>query len=132
MAASDFVPGNDLERHLLEAQRDHESVPRLMQTLLASKVVMMLDRAVPESGWDNSASPLVLNSTTGTPLFAIFTSIERAKPSGSHQYALLVDFKWILRGIAPGVGLVVNAGLSVGLEMPPEGVAELKRDAAGQ
>jgi hypothetical protein len=63
-------------------------------------------------------------------MLALFTSVERTTPmaqnSNQHKYALLVDFKWVLRGVAPGVGVVINPGWPVGVEIEPGRVAELK------
>jgi hypothetical protein len=106
------------------------SVDDFFARLLASQAVLLLDKEVPESGWDNGISPLVLVSPRGGNVLAIFTSVERATPmsqnSNTHKYALLVDFRWILKGVTPGLGIAVNPGWGVGLEIEPARVAELK------
>jgi hypothetical protein len=43
-------------------------------------------------------------------------------------FGLITDFKWLLKGVQAGVGIVINPGSSAGLEMPPSGVLELKAD----
>jgi len=132
--ASGFEPNNELERALVQAQAGKLSVPEFFAHLLKSQVVILLDSAPPQSGaWDNNISPLVLRSSTGSNVLAVFTSKERATPmtqkAKKHQYALLTDFSWVLKGVAPGVGIVVNPGWPVGLEIQPERVAELKGSA---
>jgi hypothetical protein len=128
--AAEFHPSNELERALVQAQSRTLSVDQFFERLLASQVALLLDKEVPESGWDNSISPLVLASPRGGNVLAAFTDVDRAtsmnKRSSSHKYALLVDFRWVLKGVAPGVGIVLNPGWPVGVEIEPTRVAELK------
>lgn len=107
------------------------SVEDFFARLLASQVALLLDKEVPESGWDVGISPLVLVSPRGgNNVLAVFTSVERATPmsqnSSTHKHALLVDFRWVLKGTTPGLGLVVNPGWPVGVEIEPARVVELK------
>jgi hypothetical protein len=129
-SGAEFHPSNELERALVQAQARTMSVDDFFARLLASQAVLLLDKEVPESGWDNGISPLVLVSPRGGNVLAIFTSVERATPmsqnSNTHKYALLVDFRWILKGVTPGLGIAVNPGWGVGLEIEPARVAELK------
>lgn len=126
----EFHPSNELERTLSRAQARTMSVDDFFAHLLVSQVALLLDKEVPESGWDNNISPLVLMSPRGGNVLAVFTGVDRATPmsqnSKSHKYALLVDFRWVLKGAAPGVGIVVNPGWPVGVEIEPARVAELK------
>jgi hypothetical protein len=43
----------------------------------------------------------------------------------AHVHALFVDFAWIVRGLAPGVGLAINPGDALGLELRPETAQKL-------
>ena len=126
----EFHASNELENALVQAQARTMPVDDFFGRLLASQVALLLDKEVPESGWDNSISPLVLVSPRGDNVLAVFTGVERAMPmsqtSSSHKYALFVDFRWVLKGVAPGVGIVVNPGWPVGVETEPARVAELK------
>jgi hypothetical protein len=60
----------------------------------------------------------------------MFTAPERStswhKQLPRFEFGLLVQFQWLLRGIASNVGVVINPGHSVGLELAPEAVANLK------
>src|SRR6478672_13128926 len=102
---AEFHPSNELARALVQAQARAMSVEDFFGRLLASQVVLLLDKEVPESGWDSSISPMVLVSPRGGSVLAIFTAVDRATPtsqrSNSHKYALLVDFRWVLKGVAP-------------------------------
>lgn len=129
-STTEFRPGNELERALVQAQARTMSVDDFFMHLVASQVVLLLDKEVPESGWSNDISPLTLVSPRGGNVLAVFTGVERATPtsqnSSRHKYALLVDFRWALKGVSPGLGVVVNPGWSVGVEIEPARVAELK------
>lgn len=132
-----FEPSNALEQALFAAQRGELPVGAFMDTLLASKVFVLIDKDIGPSGtWDNSATPMVLSNQSGGPVLAIFTAPERSGDWSKRQprfaFGLLTDFSWLLRGIAPTVGIVINPGLTVGLEMPPSGVLELKKQAAAK
>jgi hypothetical protein len=127
----EFHPSNELEHALVQAQAREMSVDDFFARLLASQVAILLDRKVPQSGWHNGISPLVLVSPrAGNNVLAVFTSVERATPmsqnSKTHKYALLVDFRWVLKGTTPGLGVVVNPGWPVGVEIEPARVVELK------
>lgn len=128
-----FEPANKLERALLASQKGQLPVPEFIEILLASQVMILIDREVGQNGmWDKSAKPMVLIDTAGAPALAIFTAPERSgtwpqrKPK--YCFAFLTDFSWILRYMSPKVGIVINPGQSVGLEMPASGVLKLKQE----
>jgi hypothetical protein len=130
-----FEPLNDLESALIQAQAGNLSAMDFLGKLSTSKVFVLLDKELPPSGlWDNSASLMVLSNIAGTPVLALFTAPERSEgwPAQFQRFSfgLLTDFSWLIRGIAKGVGIVVNPGHSVGLEISPERVAELAIEAA--
>jgi hypothetical protein len=117
------------------AQRGAVSINDFLASLVEAKVFVLLDKDPGPSGkWDNTASPLVLNSQGGVPMLAVFTAPERSSgwPLRFPQYSfgLLTDFRWLLRGVASGVGLVINPGSVVGLEMPPSGIEQLRTTQA--
>jgi len=129
-----FEPSNDLEHALLQAQEGRLAVSALMKTLLASKVFVLIDKELGPSGvWDNSVSPMVLSNVAGGPVLAVFTAPERSaewpKNYPQYKFGLLTDFRWLLKGIATGVGVAINPGSPVSLEMPAAGVEQLKTEA---
>lgn len=132
---STFSPLNELEVHLLQAQEGELSPSAFLDSLLTDQVFVLLDRAITEGGeWDEGTSPLVLTNEADEPMFAVFSAPERAslwsEQAPAFEHALQVDFRWLLSGISDGVGVVLNPGFDVGMEMIPEAVAQLKQRAA--
>lgn len=131
--ASEVKPQNDLERALLLVQTGKLPVHDFFAQHLKSQVVILLDHAPPSSGaWDNSNSPLVLKELNGDRVLAVFTSKERSAPmtrmhmAKRHNVAVLTDFTQVLKGVAPGIGIVINAGWPIGLVIKPSQVVALK------
>ena len=123
-----------LESKLQAAQQGLCSAPELFEELLASQIIVLLDKPIADDGrWDPTARPLTLNSPNGFAVMAVFTTHEKGMPwvqqSPAHVHALYVDFAWIVRGLAPGVGLVINAGDALGLELQPETAQKLAQAA---
>ena len=103
--------------------------------LLSTQVFVLTDRAAaPDGRWDDAASLLVLTSPTGVPLLALFTAPERAThwPAQAPEYAfgLLVEFRWLLHSSTSEVGMVINPGLPVALEIPAADLVQLRADSA--
>lgn len=125
---------NTLETKLQAAQQGQCSAPELFDEMLAAQIIVLLDKPIGDDGrWDPTARPLALNSPNGFPVMAIFTTHEKGMPwvqqSPSHAHALYVDFAWIVRGLAPGVGLAINPGDALGLELQPETAQKLAQAA---
>ena len=131
------APSNLLERALLAAREGKVSMQVLVETLLASPVFVLLDREPPKDGrLGPETRPLVLANAAGQTVFAVFTAPERANAwlqrEPDFRHGLMVDFRWLLPGIADGVGLVVNPGTDLGFEMPAANVQVLKDSVAGK
>lgn len=127
----DFIAKNPLEEVLLEAQSGRVPPSKLFDTLYTSQVFVLINKEIGPSGvWDNDIALLVLNSQSGIPVVAMFTSPERSKgwPERAQEfkYGLLVDFRWLLKGIAQEAGVVLNPGSAVGVELVPNIIQKLK------
>ncbi len=128
------APLNDLELRLMQAQDGTLAAPAFLDSLLADQVFVLLDKAVDaDAEWDDSITPLVLTSEANEPMFAIFSAVERAAPWSEQlpqfENALQVDMRWLLTAMSDGVGIVLNPGFDVGMEMIPDAVAQLKQRA---
>lgn len=133
MTAPRFDPLNDLEVALAAAKAGTGTIDALIDRLQDSQVFLLLDRDPgPEEARDESAVPLTLNNAQGQPLLALFSAPERsismtlAYPG--YAFGVWVEFRWLLRLVRPGVGLVLNPGAIAGFEMPASAVAQLQAE----
>lgn len=129
---SEFVPGNVLEQALSDAQDGTATADAFLGELVRSQIVILLDREVdPDGRWDPTINLCVLNNAAGDPVVAVFTSPERADPWQGQlpqfEYGLLVSFAWLLQGLGADLGVVVNPGWPVGVELAPEAIARLRQ-----
>jgi [ribosomal protein S5]-alanine N-acetyltransferase len=127
-----FAPANDLEKALIAAQHGRMPMLEFMDALIRSNVVVLVDRE-PTQG---EATPMALTNQAGEPVLAVFTAAQRCgewtRREPQFGVVLHTEFRSLLQGMAPGVGLVVNPGLKEGLEMPAAGVAQLQARARRQ
>jgi hypothetical protein len=127
-----FEPQNDLEQQLLFAQNGRLAVADFVAALVDSQVFVLLDSEVPDSGEMTGVQPLQLADEQGNNVLAAFTSPERSSPMAARfpefKFGLLVAFRWLLQAGPSDVGLVINPGSTVGLELPASGLAHIKRD----
>lgn len=131
-----FVTVNPLEQTLVDAQQGRLPPSVLFAALYASQVVVLVNRDLGVDGqWTEETALLVLNSPAGTPVIAAFTAPERIadwpERSPEFRHPLRVDFRWLIDGITEEVGLVLNPGLPVGLELAPEMIVKLQQSTAG-
>ncbi|MBD9480963.1 SseB family protein [Pseudoxanthomonas sp. PXM02] len=136
MTEKEFSPTNSLEHALLDAQQGTGSPAAFFDQLLTSQVFVLLDKDIgPEGRWDPSINMCVLTNAAGGPFVAAFTAPERSTPWHEHLpqfgYGLLVSFTWLLQGLGSEVGVVINPGGSVGVELAPEAIGRLKQQVAG-
>jgi hypothetical protein len=127
-----FEPTNELETQMVSVQKGELEQQDFLTHLVNSKAIVMLDQPPRLSGeWDNDIHPLVVGSPNGFPVLAVFSSVERSAVSKEkapgHPYAMEAPFAWMLRGIQPGVGLVMNPGSAFGFEIPPDSLSSLRQ-----
>lgn len=94
--------------------------------LFARAVVIVPSRAAVGENFEGF-SP-VLYDRDGTAMLAVFTSLARAAIAGGARYAITIGTRDLLRMMPEGHGIVVNPGHREGFELPPDGVARLRRD----
>ena len=121
-----FNPLNELEWSLLAAQENKISVEIFLQKFVRSVLVLPAAKNVLEDG---SGFEPVLFDKLGTNMLAAFADKTRASHLADiARYCLEMNGLEVLRRIPPGYGLVVNPGFGVGLELSPEGIAEIVKD----
>ena len=123
---SAFEPQNDLETQLQKAQRGDTPADAFFQYLMDSQVYMPIKDS-PELGGiqlSEKANPLVMEDEDGSPTLILFTSPDRARPvtddMPNYRGGLLVEFRWIIERMGSGIGITLNPGWEVGMDIDPQ------------
>lgn len=123
---------NAIELLLLGVQAGKASIGDFLDALLNTEVFILLDKD-PKSDAGEDALPLLLNNVHKKPVLAVFTAAERSIAMALEFpifcFALPVPVRKLLPTMQPGVGLVINPGTTMGLEMPAESVARMLQAA---
>ncbi|MDH6116279.1 enhanced serine sensitivity protein SseB C-terminal domain-containing protein [Kitasatospora sp. GAS204B] len=117
-------PANELEQVLTAAIGDPGATPRVIEVLARSQVWIPLPAGADPAG---VALDLPTIELAGAPYVPVFSSEEqflRHAPGLSCALAPVWEFA---RGLPLGIGIAVNPEAPVGIPVPPEGVAELRR-----
>ncbi|MGW4892677.1 enhanced serine sensitivity protein SseB [Kitasatospora sp. NPDC004240] len=117
-------PANELEQVLTAALGDPGATPRVFEVLARSQVWIPLPAGADPQG---QALDLPTMELAGAPYVPVFTSQEvflQQAPGMAFAVAPVWEFA---RGLPLGVGIAVNPQAPVGIPVPPEGVAELRR-----
>lgn len=130
----EFKAANLLEQTLLDAQLGKTPSSVFFNVLHDAQVYILLNQPLDEEGaWVEGTEPLVLQSEAGAAVIAAFTSPERADMwrdiARAYCHGEIVDFLWVLRGAVNDVGIALNPGSEVGLELSAEMVQRM-RDTA--
>jgi hypothetical protein len=129
-ADAEFNPQNDLEKRLLSVQRGHSPIEQLIETLVNAEVFILLDHEPIEANMKD-ASVFAVQNAEGGEFMAVFSSPARAQPIVTQHadfcHGLLVDFRWVLEVCEPASGMIVNPTWPVGLEIPAQGVVEIRQ-----
>lgn len=127
-----FIPANDIEEQLLAAQEGRIPGDEFMKGLLQSQLFMpILDKhGIGGLQPSQSATPLTITDDEGTEILILFTSPERAKgfvrDFPGYEGGLLAEFTWILEKLGTGLGISINPNWSVGIDMAPEMIEQLR------
>lgn len=133
-----FEPRNDLERQLVAVQQGRIPEDVFMEALLAAQVFMPVRDQDGIKGFQRStrAVPLTLQSEEGIEVLILFTSPERARDFlrdfPGYQGGLLAEFAWVLERVGSGVGIALNPGWEIGLDLEPGMVQQLAQDLKGR
>jgi hypothetical protein len=127
-----FEPRNDLERQLLAAQEGRLAPDAFMAQLLDAQVFLPVrddDAGIQGFQASDKAVPLLLDGGEGYQVLVVFTSPERARDFlrrfPGYEGGLLTDFRWILKRVGAGIGISLNPGWEVGMDMEPGQVQQL-------
>ena len=137
MIEKEVVPKNALEKALLKAKSDGSSMGAFLTELVRSNVFVLADKAgYSESGFDPSINLCVLTNRSGSSVVPVFTAQELATPWHERQahfrYGILVDAASLINGLESGVGLVLNPGTTVGVEIPSDVINSIKQQLSSR
>lgn len=121
---------NELE-FAMQAGRDGKlSLATVFQVLLRSPIWVLLNKEVEEGDKPDDVQALLVKDQEGKPLIAMFSNPEHAESvkekNPDYPHPRQVPAAGILDNIAPQVGVVINPGKQVSLQIHAEGVVELK------
>lgn len=137
MNEEDFMPTSSLEHALLKAKNDAGSMGEFFAEFVRSNIFVLADRSVySEAGFDPSINLCVLTNKSGSSVVAAFTAREMATRLHESQprfrYGILVDATSLINGLESGVGLVLNPGHPVGVEIPSGVINSLREQLSRQ
>ncbi|MBV2151887.1 enhanced serine sensitivity protein SseB C-terminal domain-containing protein [Kitasatospora sp. SUK 42] len=117
-------PANELEQVLTAALGDPGATPRVIEVLARSQVWVPL----PAGGDPNGQSlDLPVIELGGDPYVPVFSSQEVFLQQAPGMAFAVAPVREFARGLPLGVGIAVNPEAAVGIPVPPQGVAELRR-----
>ncbi|MFI6449175.1 enhanced serine sensitivity protein SseB C-terminal domain-containing protein [Kitasatospora sp. NPDC050543] len=117
-------PANELEQVLTAALGDPGATPRVIEVLARSQVWIPLPAGADPQGQSLDLPTIEL---AGAPYVPVFSSQEQfAQQAPGLAFAIAPAWEFA-RGLPLGVGIAVNPQAPVGIPVPPEGVAELRR-----
>ncbi|MFB7663102.1 enhanced serine sensitivity protein SseB C-terminal domain-containing protein [Kitasatospora sp. NPDC056138] len=122
-------PANELEQVLTAALGDPGATARVVEVLARSQVWIPLPAGADPQG---SSLDLPTIELAGAPYVPVFSSQElflQHAPGMPFAIAPVWEFA---RGLPLGIGIAVNPEAPVGIPIPPEGVAELRRGPQGE
>lgn len=126
----EFHPMNALEEALVAAQAGEIGSTAFMETLVASRVHILVDQEFAESRDPSGVKPLILEGGGGEALLALFTAAARGMPMSQDNpefpFSVEVSFAWAVGSTGDGMGLVINPGWDTGVTIPPAAVSAMK------
>ena len=127
-----FETRNELEENLLAAQEGQMSSESFMEYLMETQVFMPVKDSIGIEGFtsNDKAVPLTLKTEDNIEVLILFTSPDRSKEFlkdfQGYDGGLLAEFKWVLERTGSGIGISINPGIAVGMDLEPDMIAQLK------
>lgn len=125
-------PVNRLERALYKTQFERGDAKRFFEVLYESDVIVLVTEDVLDTSEPEDLRPLAIPDEQGGRRIATFTSPQRAsrlaKLYPKYRYGLLTDFAWVVHHITAGLGIVMNPGWAMGMNIPSYGVLKMKEE----
>jgi hypothetical protein len=129
-----FETRNELEEKLLAAQEGTLGSEDFMTYLMDAQVFMPVKDSIGIEGFTASdkAVPMTLKTEDNVEVLILFSSPDRSKEFmqdfPGYDGGLLAEFKWVLERVGGGVGISINPGWPVGMDLEAEMVQQLKNN----
>jgi hypothetical protein len=129
-----FETRNELEEKLLAAQEGTMGSEDFMTYLMDAQVFMPVKDSIGIEGFTSSdkAVPMTLKTEDNVEVLILFSSPDRSKEFmqdfPGYDGGLLAEFKWVLERVGGGVGISINPGWPVGMDLEAEMVQQLKNN----
>ena len=126
-----FETRNELEEKLLAAQEGTLGGEAFIAYLMDTQLFMPVKDSIGIEGFTSNtkAIPMTLKTEDDVEVLILFSSPDRSKEFMSdfpgYDGGLLAEFKWLLERIGAGVGVSINPGWPVGMDMEPEMIQQL-------
>jgi hypothetical protein len=118
----ELIPENELEQVLSDAKAGKIALGDAMNFFLRSEA-SLLDTEFDPDKPHTMHLPFMQYGPRGEALLALFSSVKRAAPHRlrhpQYRYFKTAAIADVIRGLGPGIGLVLNSGWKVGLQLPP-------------
>lgn len=127
-----FIPQNDLEEKLLQAQQGLLSEDDFMKALLDSQVFMPIyeKHRVSNLQTSDKIQALQVEDDNGEPVMILFSSPDRAKlflmDYPGYGGGLLVELRWIFEKFGTGFGISLNPNWPVGIDLHADMLEQLR------
>lgn len=121
---------NELEFAIKSGREGNLSLATVFQVLLRSSVWVLLNKEVEEGDKPEDIQALLVKDENGKPLIAMFSQAEHAEwvkeKNPDYPHPRQVPAAGLIDSIAPHVGIVINPGLPVSVQIHAGGVVECK------
>ncbi|MEE8119305.1 MAG: SseB family protein [Gammaproteobacteria bacterium] len=128
---SEFEPKNELEYLMQGAKQGIVGIPTVYISLLQQEIVILCN-----TDWDGRSKPpsdlqalMFTDQDKGTRISVMFTDEERAtrmqEKYEGYSFPVRVSGSIIMQQMKDDFGFVVNPGMSVSMQVEPEGVQQL-------
>ncbi|HET9699762.1 MAG TPA: SseB family protein [Burkholderiales bacterium] len=121
---------NAVEDLIVSMHEGHMAPEEFARRLLKEQLFMPVqDEKHRIAGFQAStkATPLIVDDEDRNRVLVLFTSPDRAKAFLAHypgySGGLLTEFAWVVKRIAEGMGISINPGQQLGMDLDPEMVA---------
>lgn len=133
MSETDYTPLTSLEAVVRNGMAGKGNEHDILDELMRSKV--FVPSASPCTAAGDNLTPLIVQSQRyAGPMIVVFDDTRHIGPDAARMapYCLEADMHWLVQAMAPGHGLMLFVGPTMGCEISAEQLAARRQALAGQ